>query len=184
MSRIVAARKDIKILLVGNVLDKRYHKYVNDKIRQLNLGEYIKHIDYMEQSKLGDFLYNIPNAFILSSIHEVGVPLVAMEAIINDLPVIMPDFGVSSSFPIAENITTIPLLCDDIIDMDSGKVNKLSRKIHAPNENGLVAAMVYVADNTKVNHPKVKLRYDVLSIDTMVEKHIKLLELGDAKSER
>jgi len=176
MEEIIKKRQDIKILLVGNILDKEYSKEFMRQLNKSKAKEYVKFLEYIQQEELGAFLKSVPDIFILPSIHEAGVTLSVIESLLCGVPVIMSDFNIKKTFPVSEDIIPISLPYEDIIDITPEKARKLSREVKSTNQNEIVEKIIYAADNAKELRAKVDTnKYHMFSIENMVKQHIDMI---------
>lgn len=176
MEEIIKKRKDIKILLVGNILDKKYYKDFMKELNKSKSKDFIKFVNYIPQNELSSFLKTVPNAFILPSIHEAGVTLSTIEALLNGLPVIITDFDIKNTFPVFDDIITIPTPYNNILELTPKSAKKLSRNLNPINKKEIIKKIIYVADNSENLRKKVEPnKYKIFSVENMVNQHINFM---------
>jgi glycosyltransferase involved in cell wall biosynthesis len=82
---------NIKLILIGNIIDQKYYDTIINKITQYKLNDHVEIIEYLSKTDLG-FYYQTSNALVQPSLIE-GWSNVIMEAIHFKLPIIMTDVG-------------------------------------------------------------------------------------------
>jgi len=82
---------NLRMLFVGNPLDRRTFDYISEEIKKRNLEDNIKIIDYVPKEKvLG--LMKMSDCYVMPSIIE-GWSIAVMEAMYCELPLILSDIG-------------------------------------------------------------------------------------------
>ena len=143
---IISALKDIKdkypnikVLCVGDVLDKTYLIFLKEKIKRYGLENNFIILGYSEDIRP---YYKLSDAFLLTSFIE-GLPISVIEAIVYRLPVIITDTGGVKE--LIENINSAVLLRNcfcDYMEFDIHKIKEYSRLEELPNKGELVDAML------------------------------------------
>ena len=176
MEKILQSRSDIKILLLGNILNDKYYQIFQDALERSKSKTNIIVMDYIAQEKLYDFLKTIPDTFVLPSLFE-GFPLTAIEALQAGLPVVITDFGFSED-PFYTDVYTVPTAYRDIANVTIDDIFSLSKCKDTSNLNALVERMLFVADNIDDIRAKVKSeKYWTLNVDTMTAGYLEVFGL-------
>lgn len=177
MEKIIKQRKDIKLVLVGPVGDEKLFKYITKVIQKSPARKYIQLHDPLSQPELASFLKTVPNAFILPSIYEAGVPLVVSEALLCGLPVAMTDLH-AKSYPFSQFITTIQPPYESLAQLSIKDVTRMVRRKNSVNQADIIRKMLQVADNLESLKPRIgkdeALRE--LGIERMTKAYIDLIE--------
>lgn len=177
LEKIIKDRNDIKVVLVGPVGDKKLFKHILKTIEKSPAKSSIRVLDPLSQSELVKFLRTVPDAFILPSIYEAGVPLVVSEAILCGLPVVMTDLH-THTYPLADQITTIAPPYESLVDLTIDDVVKMVRKKNSRNQKDIIEKTLYVADNLESLKPKVNQDRvaQQLSVERMTKEYVSLIE--------
>ena len=91
MGTLVKKFDTIKLLLVGNVSEQEYFDFINKKIVEKGLSGHIKIVDYIPKETVFGLMRR-SDCFVLPSITE-GLSIAMIEAMYNQLPLILSDVG-------------------------------------------------------------------------------------------
>lgn len=103
--QLVKLHNNIKLILVGNVLDQDCFDQVKSIIKEYRLEDKVIILNYVPKSRVYGLL-NIADCFVFPSIIE-GWSIAVMEAMYMNLPIIMSDIGSASDLIIDNNIGII-----------------------------------------------------------------------------
>lgn len=152
VSAVAALRETypmIKLVLVGNVLDKAYEELLRNQIQVLGLQDMVVMMDYMAKPKLAA-LYGLADAFLLPSLQE-GWSIAAMEAMHFGLPLILTDVGSARELIDNEDVgTIIPTPYSDLLDTSLPELLRWASMAAPPNLDALVQAMARVVQEPEL----------------------------------
>lgn len=176
MEKIIKSRQDIKVLLVGTVNDKTLYGHFLRVLEKSPARDNIKIIDHVPHDQVSSFLAAVPDALVLPSIYEAGVPLVVMEALASGLPVVMTDLRISETSFLADKIIAFSPPYGDLTQLNNRDIRRITRRKHSINQADIIEKMLYVVDNHSKLIPSLteEDRHN-LSIDKMVEQYIKMI---------
>lgn len=178
MEKIIKVRDDIKFLCVGHVLDKEYYDLFKKKLSKSPAKENIISLDFIPQREIGYFINNIADAYLQPSIHEAGVPLSVMEALVGGLPVIMTDFSVKKTFADTNRIFAVKTPYKDITKLKPADAIQIAKDKKNDSTNDFVSVIYQVTDNLDNLKNDFDInKFNFLSIDVMQQKYIELINL-------
>jgi len=141
MKKLVLKFPEIKLLFVGNILDKNYFDRINKLIRKYELEKNILIINFLPKKKLLGVL-NFSDCFILPSLTE-GFSISVIEAMYYKLPLILSDVGGAREVIRNDDIgLVIENPYENILDLDMNSIhNEYSLDSEFKNTDSLVSAM-------------------------------------------
>lgn len=174
---IIKKNKNIKFITAGPILDDNlYNKFVK-MVKKSSAKNNIIILSYIPQEEMGSFIENVCDIYLQPSIHEAGVPLSVMEALLKGKPVVMTDFMVAQTFPLSDRIIGVIPPYDDIMDLDTDKAYSMSLKSFDRSTIKFADAIL----DTIVNLDKFKQfnrnDYNFLSLDRMAREYIDYIKL-------
>jgi len=176
MEKIIKTRRDIKILLVGNILNHNYYEEIKSGIEASEAKENVKFVKYIPQDSMGCFLRAIPDAFVLPSLYECGVPLSVIEGLICGLPVVMTDLGVSNNEIMKGSIFPVTTAYDNIYEVSMQEILELAKRKDTKNIDQLAEKIVFVADNRKEIKTNMDTRkFEIYNLEDMIERYVEVL---------
>lgn len=174
MEDLLKVRKDIKFLCVGNILDNNYYSKFKKKLKKSRANKNIILLDYIPQEEIGSFIRTMCDAYLLPSIHEAGVPLTVMEALVCGKPVIMTDFLVRETFPKSDGIFLSPTPYDNIDEITPKRASMIAGRTRTRATKDFVKNILYVTDNLqKITEQINPNDYGFLDKDYMCQQYIK-----------
>lgn len=168
--------KNTKVLMCGPVLDKKIFKKVNQAVKKSPFSKNFIIGEPIKPTEIGTFLKNVPNLIVAPSLYEGGVPpLLIVEALICNVPVIMTDLGISGG-PFAKYIQTVPTACPNLSALDIKGIRKIVYSKKSSNINELSNKINEVIDNPKQYAPDLPSSLlSALDTSTMVKNYLKLI---------
>lgn len=149
--QLAKTNNNIKLILVGNVLDQDCFDQVKSMIKDYKLEDKVIILNYVPKSRVYGLL-SIADCFVFPSIIE-GWSIAAMEAMYMNLPLIMSDIG-SASDVVTDN--DIGIIIDnpyvDPVKLTNCEVYKYRDATNFTNISSLVDAMnILICNNLKLN---------------------------------
>ena len=92
-------------------------------------------------------LFNVCDIYLQPSIHEAGVPLTVMEALIKKKPVIMTDFMLDKTFPVIDRIVGVRPPYEDLMSITPKKVIEMTKKKVDSSTNEYVRKLEDIVSN-------------------------------------
>ena len=168
--------KNTKVIMCGPVIDKKIFSRVKGAIKKSNYSKNFLIGDPIKPTEISAFLKNIPDLVILPSLYEGGVPpLLIIEALICNVPVIMTDLDISNG-PFAKYIQTVPVACPDLSTLDIKGIRKIVYSKNSPNQSMLAQKISEILMNTSKYRPNLPdAALHTLSTQTMTKKYLKLI---------
>lgn len=177
MEEVRKVRPEVKIFMCGPVLNKRLFRAVKREIRERNLGDMIILGEKIERTEMGAFLKTVPDAVILTSLYEGGVPpLSVVEALSLGVPAIMTDLNLNQTV-FGDYVVGVKPVFDNLAKIGLKEVEKQIYKVEAKNKADLVEKILAVEKLTDEN--RVKLPKKVLNeidLERSVEKYVELVK--------
>ncbi|MDD4718574.1 MAG: glycosyltransferase family 4 protein [Bacilli bacterium] len=147
MEEILLIRKDIKIICAGPILNNELYNLFMKKLNSSIAKNNIIPINYIPQEEMGDFIQQNCDIYLQPSIHEAGVPLSVMEALLKGKPVIMTDFMINKTFPNTERIVGMKAEFKNILNISPKDVSIISKKINRKSAKEYALKICEVAEN-------------------------------------
>ncbi len=178
---IIKINKNIKFITAGPVLDEKLYKRFITEVSKSKAKNNIIVLNYIPQEEIGDFITNNCDIYLQPSIHEAGVPLTVMEALLKGKPVIMTDFLIKKTFPVTDHIIGITPPYENIIDVTAKEAYDMSLKKRDKSTKYFVKAIINISQNLdKFDNIDVK-EYAFLSIERMSSEYINYLNFKERK---
>ncbi len=176
LEQVLKTRPGAKLVLVGNIGAPGLYHHIKKVIDRSPARHAIKIIEYLPQDALSEFLKTVPDAFVLPSIYEAGVPLSVMEALLVGLPVLMTDFNVPADFPLGRFITPLKPPYHNLADLSIRDIQRMTRSKRTKNQTDIVAKMLAV----KSRHGKARRisqsEINRLSTEQMVKSYMQVIK--------
>lgn len=169
---VIKINKNIKFIVAGPVLDEKlYKKFVNavDKSKAKNN---IIILNYIPQEEIGDFILNNCDIYLQPSIHEAGVPLTVMEALLKGKPVVITDFMLNKTFPVSDRIVGVIPPYDDILKITTVEAYNMSLKKSDRSTDKFVEAIIIISKNLDKYKNINRNEYQFLSLERMSKEYI------------
>lgn len=143
LERLKEQYQNIKLVFVGNILDKPYFEKIQERVAGGSFGDRLLILDFMAKPQLAD-LFRHSNCFLLPSLQE-GWSIAAMEAMHFGLPLIASDVGSARDIIEDEDIgLIIPNPYPDILRMTLDDLLRWTYQQNPPNLPHLVSAMTRI----------------------------------------
>jgi glycosyltransferase involved in cell wall biosynthesis len=174
-------KNDSILLLVGNIPDMKYYNFLLSKIREYELDDSVKIINFLTQNEL-KYLYNNINCCIQCSLIE-GWSNTLMEYMYYEKPMIITDTG--SAEEIKENIDNnliqiISNSYDNVFDLNKKFIKNYTNNNNNNNIVYITNAMNNIFENyNEIIKSKHYLKYKLINNFLLLEniqKHIKIFE--------
>lgn len=174
---VIKQNKKIKFISAGPILDEKlYQKFVSE-VKKSKASNNIIVLDYIPQEEIGNFITENCDIYLQPSIHEAGVPLTVMEALLKGKPVIMTDFMLENTFPNTNRIKGISPSYDDITTITPQLAHKLSLATTDSSTKEFAASILELASKLGDYKDFKKEEYEFLSLDRMGKEYIDFIEL-------
>lgn len=169
---LLTAKPNARLLLVGNVMDPEYHQFVLNRIREEQLEQYVRIVDYVPRTELGKLLA-IADCFLLPSLQE-GWSNAIMEAMYFNLPLILSDTGSARDLISNSDIgIIIPNPYRNLEKLDCDSINRIAYDKRPGNLEYLLRAMADMMENAPVWRGKCEYSKErvinCLSVDRMAD---------------
>lgn len=176
--KIIKKNKNIKFVCAGPILDKKLYNQFLKNLKKSPAANNIIILNYINQDEIGDFIDKICDIYLQQSIHEAGVPLTVMEALLMGKPVVMTDFLIKKTFPNSDRIHAVIPPYDNILDIKPDTAMKMSKKVYDKTTNEYVDTILRVID--KLDYYKNnfdKNDYSFLSLERMAKEYIEYIKI-------
>lgn len=176
---VLKENKKIKFVSAGPILNKKLYKLFLKNLEKSKAKNNIIVLNYIPQEEIGDFINKVCDIYLQPSIHEAGVPLTVMEALLKGKPVIMTDFKIKETFPNSERIVGVTPPYKDILQLTVKDVEKMTKQVHDRSTKGFAENILDIAaniDNYKTNF-QIK-DYQFLSKEEMGKKYLKFIKVN------
>lgn len=175
---VIKVNKNIKFICAGPILNEKLYKSFVKNVKKSSAKNNIIALTYIPQEEIGDFLTQNCDIYLQPSIHEAGVPLTVMEALLKGKPVIMTDFMLDKTFPNRERIIGVTPPYDNILEITPEVANKMSKRIKDKSTNEFVEKVCLVAKDLKKYQSNFNSKeYDFLSTNRMAKEYIDYIKL-------
>jgi|GEM_PF-1618837 len=164
------------IIMCGPIIDKIIFKKVRQAIKKSPYSKNFIVEKPINPPEIGAFLQNVPDIVVLPSLYEGGVPpLLIIEALICNKPVIMTDLNISDS-PFAKYIQVVPQACNDLSTLDVKGIRKIVYSKKSSNCNALAVTISKVINDSKKYAPNLPSNIlSDLDVHTMTKKYLSLI---------
>lgn len=174
---VIKYNKNIKFITAGPILDEKlYKKFVNE-VNRSSAKNNIIILNYIPQEEIGDFISKNCDIYLQPSIHEAGVPLTVMEALLKSKPVIMTDFMLKETFPIIDRIIGVIPPYDNILKVTTSDAYNMSLKKKDISTQQFANNILEVAKNLDKYKNIDRNEYQFLSTDRMAQEYIEFIKL-------
>lgn len=174
---VIKYNKNIKFITAGPILDEKlYKKFVNE-VNRSSAKNNIIILNYIPQEEIGDFISKNCDIYLQPSIHEAGVPLTVMEALLKSKPVIMTDFMLKETFPIVDRIIGVIPPYDNILKVTTSDAYNMSLKKKDISTQQFANNILEVAKNLDKYKNIDRNEYQFLSTDRMAQEYIEFIKL-------
>ena len=143
--RIQSKMKNIKLLLVGNILDQKYYDDFINELSHSSIKENVKIIPFFSHELMGSFLKNVVDISILCSLQE-GCSNTILESILCKKPIIMTDVGNSKDLNL-QSIKVVSPAYPDLYKLNNEDIYRISREKMPINTTEIINALLDVIDN-------------------------------------
>ena len=174
---VIKYNKNIKFITAGPILDEKlYKKFVNE-VNRSSAKNNIIILNYIPQEEIGDFISKNCDIYLQPSIHEAGVPLTVMEALLKSKPVIMTDFMLKETFPMVDRIIGVIPPYDNILKVTTSDAYNMSLKKKDISTQQFANNILEVAKNLDKYKNIDRNEYQFLSTDRMAREYIEFIKL-------
>lgn len=174
----IKLNKNIKYICAGPVLNEDLYNEFIKKLKKSPAKNNIISLKYIPQEQMGDFIEKNCDIYLQPSIHEAGVPLSVMEALLKGKPAIMTDFMIKKTFPITDRIFGIQPPYNDILTITPNIASKMARKIKDASTEEFANKIVEIASNITKYRDNFNIDdYKFLSSKRMAKEYLETIEL-------
>ncbi len=175
---VIKINKKIKFVCAGPILDEKLYQTISENVKKSKAHNNIILLDYIPQEEVGDFITKVCDIYLQPSIHEAGVPLTVMEALLKGKPVIMTDFMLNKTFPNTSRIIGVKPPYDDILSITPKLANKMSMKVKDSSTSYFAKEIINVSENIdKYKRNFEKNDYEFLSTKRMSDDYLDYIKL-------
>ncbi len=175
---VIKTNKNIKFITAGPILDEKLFKNFKKKVSTSKAKNNIIVLDYIPQAEIGNFIAQNCDIYLQPSIHEAGVPLTVMEALLKGKPVIMTDFMISKTFPNSSRIESITPPYTDITKITPKMANAMSNKTQDNSTNLYAEKILAMVKDLEQYQKTFNIKdYQFLSTDRMAKEYIDYIKL-------
>ena len=175
---IIKVNKHIKFVCAGPILNERLYNAFIRKVNKSKARKNIIILNYIPQQEIGDFISKNCDVYLQPSLHEAGVPLTVMEALLKGKPVIMTDFMLEKTFPKIDRILGVTPPYKNILDINTEMASKMATKSVDSSTKEFAIKILSVVDNLQYYQKTFnKQDYDFLSSQRMAKEYIDFIKL-------
>ena len=175
---VIKKNKNVKFITVGPIQDKKLYKTFVKKVNLSKAKKNIIVLNYISQEEIGDFIKKVCDIYLQPSIHEAGVPLTVMEALLKGKPVIMTDFMVNETFPNSERIMGVTPPYKDVLKLTVKDVNSMCKKIIDNSTKEFAEKIIETIEKLDYYNQNYKENdYNFLSSKHMAKEYIDYIDL-------
>lgn len=175
---VIKINKKIKFVCAGPILDEELYQTISENVKKSKAHNNIILLDYIPQEEVGDFITKVCDIYLQPSIHEAGVPLTVMEALLKGKPVIMTDFMLNKTFPNTSRIIGVKPPYDDILSITPKLANKMSMKVKDSSTSYFAKEIINVSENIdKYKRNFEKNDYEFLNTKRMSDDYLDYIKL-------
>ena len=165
-------------MTVGPKLDLKVYNNFVKSVNKSKAKNNIKILDYVPQNEIGDFITQNCDIYLQPSIHEAGVPLTVMEALLKGKPVIMTDFMISKSFPNTKGIVGIKPPYKDIMEITPKMAHEYSTKIKDASTKDFAETVLDWANKAKDYEKSFNFKdYEFLKLERMSKEYLDYVKI-------
>lgn len=176
--KIIKKIKNIKFICAGPILNKDLYDEFMKNIKKSSAKNNIIALNYIPQEEMGDFINKMCDIYLQPSIHEAGVPLTVMEALLKGKPVIMSDFMIEKTFPNCSRIVGVKLPYKDITKVTPEKASKMSKKTVDDSTEEYVDKILEMIDNLDNMKNNFDVNdYEFLSVKRMGKEYLEYIKI-------
>lgn len=175
---VIKTNKNIKFITAGPILDKKLYKKFVAEVKKSSARNNIIILNYIPQEEIGDFITENCDIYLQPSIHEAGVPLTVMEALLKGKPVVMTDFMLDKTFPNSTRIESITPPYNDITTITPIMANEMSYKTHDKSTVLYAKKIISIVNDLEKYKNTFNIKdYQFLSTDRMAKEYIDYIKL-------
>lgn len=127
MERVLQEQQNIKLLLVGNVIEEDYYNKFSDALEKSPARDHIIPVDFFAHKYMGEFLRKTVDIAVLATLQE-GCSNFVLEAVACEKPTILTNVGNASDVK-SKSVIVIPPDYDNICEESiESLVQKASQK--------------------------------------------------------
>ncbi len=173
--QMIKKYKNMKFLCAGPILNRDLFKLFKRELKKSSANKNVIILEYVPQDQMGDFIHNVCDIYLQPSIHEAGVPLTVMEALIKKKPVIMTDFMLDKTFPVIDRIVGVRPPYEDLMSITPKKVIEMTKKKVDSSTNEYVRKLEDIVSNLDYYRDESNFNIDdyaFLSMERMAQEYI------------
>lgn len=175
---VIKINKKIKFVCAGPILDEKLYQTISKNVKKSKAHNNIILLNYIPQEEVGDFITKVCDIYLQPSIHEAGVPLTVMEALLKGKPVIMTDFMLNKTFPNTSRIIGVTPPYDDILSITPKLSYKMSMKVKDSSTSCFAKEIINTTKKIeKYKRDFEKSDYEFLSTKRMSDEYLNYIKL-------
>ncbi len=175
---IIKTNSKIKFICAGPILDKKLYNKFLKRAKGSSAKDNIIILNYIPQEEVGDFIRSNCDIYLQPSLHEAGVPLTVMEALLNGKPVIMTDFMLQKTFPNSSRIIGVKPAYNDILKITPKLAEEMGSKVKDESTKEFVEKILKVANDINKYREGFDIKdYEFLSTKRMAKEYIEYIKI-------
>lgn len=175
---IIKVNKNIKFICAGPVLNQSLYKLFLKNLKKSPAKKNFIILEYVPQEEIGDFISKNCDIYVQPSIHEAGVPLTVMEALLKGKPVVMTDFLLNKTFFKVDRIMGVTPPYKDILDITPEIASKIAKKRVDSSTKEFAEKILLISKNLEEYKNTFNIKeYEFLSCKRMGKEYIDFVNL-------
>lgn len=175
---IIKTNKNIKFICAGPILNEPLYKSFVKKVKNSKAKNNIIILNYIPQEEIGDFIVKNCDIYLQPSIHEAGVPLTVMEALLKGKPVVMTDFMLDKTFPKTDRILGVTPPFTDILKITPDIASKMAKKSVDSSTKEFAEKILMMTEKIESYQKNFNIKdYEFLSSKRMAKEYINFIKL-------
>ncbi len=176
MERVLQEVPNVKLLLVGNVIEKDYHEDFLKALQASPARDHIVLVDFFDHRYMGEFLRKTVDVAVLATLQE-GCSNFVLEAIACEKPMILTNVGNAADVK-CKSVLAVPAAYDDICEESIESLAQIAREKNGKNTQMLARAFVQATHRLEELQQDARIpqaRLDALGTKKMVDSYLDLL---------
>lgn len=177
---VIKKHKNVKFICAGPILNRKLYNLFIRTLKRSPAKNHFVILNYVAQDEMGDFIRKNCDIYLQPSIHEAGVPLTVMEALVNKKPVIMTDFMLNKTFPVTDRIIGVRPPFENIMDITPKTASEIAKVKTDASTEYFVEAVNKVVENINYYKDEEKYKqesYEFLDLKRMGKEYIDYIKI-------
>lgn len=176
MEKVIKKKGNIRLLLVGNVLEQDYYKEFCQCLKKSSAKDHITVVEWFDHRFMGEFLRETVDVAVLATLQE-GCSNSVLEAIACEKPMILTNTGNASDVK-SESVIVVSPAYEDICNEMMADLVRISSKKDCSNTSELANTFIKVSDRLAYYTEKAReesLKRQDFTTEKMVSRYLKLI---------